>query len=535
MRFLGTIVLLTLVCFVNGQKSFDHFQIQKSKSQRLINGEAWDIIGRTEHGIYIVRRKGSRIILERLNDKLERLNLKEIPLKSQEDNQRLRALVLLDGELTIFTVGQNEARSKRVLSRAGIDPINLLVDKKRKQVASYDLPTGLGVSAGRFNLLFDQGNSVFAVISDYPFHRKDSDSYGIQVMKNNGKKLWEREIKLPYKQQLSEEVESKIDAQGNYYVLAKVYGDGQKGKMRDLIKQKVNFKYVLVAFTNEGKDMKMYTLPVDDEIPTEASMAVNSNGEIIIAGYYSETNLISVKGCFYMRLDPISKKVRASSKKDFGLDFITLNQTMKEKKKAVKKSKKGKSVELHRFQLNKVLADDKGGAVVIGEQYFEESITYATVIHGVQNTTTTEVFHYNDIIVSSIDSEGQFQWIDKIPKRQITTDDDGKYSSYAFNSTDDHLYFIFNDHPRNLKLPDPNFAGKYGVFRKPKESVITMVALDYEGRIERMPLGLDHESGMVIRPGVMRTLDNGRIMLYGLKKRREKFFMLNPVWDQLRQ
>ncbi|MFN3940932.1 MAG: hypothetical protein ACK4IY_10110, partial [Chitinophagales bacterium] len=60
-------------------------------------------------------------------------------------------------------------------------------------------------------------------------------------------------------------------------------------------------------------------------------------------------------------------------------------------------------------------------------------------------TRQVDYFEYNDIFLMSINPEGFIDWTNIIRKRQISKEDNGAYSSYAFVNCAERIFFIYNE------------------------------------------------------------------------------------------
>jgi hypothetical protein len=102
-------------------------------------------------------------------------------------------------------------------------------------------------------------------------------------------------------------------------------------------------------------------------------------------------------------------------------------------------------------------------------------------------------------------------WTSKIPKRQVTSNDGGHFSSYFSVYDDDkNIYFVFNDNPKNIMVKEgsktSNFNGK--------ESVINLLKLNEEGAWEKSILAKNDEQDIITRPKVARLTFNNEAYIY---------------------
>jgi hypothetical protein len=171
--------------------------------------------------------------------------------------------------------------------------------------------------------------------------------------------------------------------------------------------------------------------------------------------------------------------------------------------------------------LREILIKEDGGVVLIGEQFYIRVVTTtSTDANGNTRTTTTYYYYYNDIIVVNIDGKGDIDWAKKIPKRQVTTNDGGYYSSYSLSVVEDKLYFIFNDHLKNILEPEQgilrNFTGrKYGA--------VAIVTMDTKGNQKREVLFAANSADVIIRPKICKQVTPNSTILFGIKTKSRQY------------
>src|SRR5690606_15582769 len=155
--------------------------------------------------------------------------------------------------------------------------------------------------------------------------------------------------------------------------------------------------------------------------------------------------------------------------------FLTQYKSEKETKKIEKKQEQGKDIEMYQFDLDELIIREDGGAYLIGEQYYVRIVTTTTTTsNGGTITRTNYYYNYHDIIVTSFRPDGSIEWWEKIPKRQVSANDGGFYSSYVRAIHNDRLHFIFNDNVENL---DTWMTGKLKNYTAGEKGVVTLVSL----------------------------------------------------------
>ena len=125
----------------------------------------------------------------------------------------------------------------------------------------------------------------------------------------------------------------------------------------------------------------------------------------------------------------------------------------------------------------------------------------------------------------NISAEGEILWTEKIPKRQVSSNDGGFYSSYLLGIIEDKLYFVFNDNPKNLFYKG---EGKVYKFTR-NESLVVVVELNSDGKQSREALFSTREANVIIRPKVCEQINSNEIILFGQKKKKQRFAIVSFV------
>ena len=133
-------------------------------------------------------------------------------------------------------------------------------------------------------------------------------------------------------------------------------------------------------------------------------------------------------------------------------------------------------------------------------------------------------FNYNDIMVINIRPNGTIQWAKRIPKRQRSKNDGGKYSSYALSIAKGKMFFVFNDNPKNLhkQSNDPKIYN----YTKGKESVVVLVTLDGKGEMKKEPLFQVRDTKTTTKPKVCEQISRNQMIIYSERNKKVNFARL---------
>ncbi|MBI1185396.1 hypothetical protein GC194_14085 [bacterium] len=137
------------------------------------------------------------------------------------------------------------------------------------------------------------------------------------------------------------------------------------------------------------------------------------------------------------------------------------------------------------YLMKTVKRTDGGDIFICERREIDEQQLDDVSMYGVQQTYVRYYYYYYEISVLSINPDGSLDWHKVIKKEQISLNDEGYYSSFGCQVTDDRLYFIYNDLSRKssnvlIYEVNPDGQGEGDIFIRgseldgyaiPKESI----------------------------------------------------------------
>ncbi len=486
-----------------------------------------DIIGSDETGFYAIRTKASMFLdftftLEHYGNDLRPINSVELELTT---NGRQRT-----GEFALF------ANNEIYIFSSYADPQTRINDLYVQQVSKKTLQATPPVSIakidfngqkrrndGAFEFRQSRDKSKLLIYSKLPFEKNEPEKFELLVLDKEMKPLWQKQITIPYRDQLFDLESMRISNDGEVHLLGLVYKD----KRTEIRKGEANYSYELLSYYDKGTREERTPLSLAGKFITDMQIGILDNKDIVCAGFYSETGTLTIKGTYFLKLDAKTRTVITNTSKEFELDFITQNLTEREARKVGRRAENDKDIELFQFQLDQLVVDNTGGVFMIGEQYFikRRITTIRNPTTGAVTTRTDFLYYYNDIITIRINASGEILWSQKIPKRQLSTNDGGASSSYTFGVRNGQLLFMYNDSPENI-----NYNGKGPVARaelNPNYGIVMLCSVSGSGEVKRQPVFGTKEVSVLIRPKVCEQISSNEFVLFGQRGKKQQFAILN--------
>lgn len=481
-----------------------------------------DIVGYDETGIYAIKKtlKGfhkifiDSITLEHYNNKMIQTKSIDLDLTRKNNGRYFGGMMHINDVLYAFSTYKDKQSKQNLLYLQKVDKNTLRLGSEIRQIAAIDYSGNSKLNAGNFRHRISEDSTKVLVYSDLPYDAGASEKLGFHVFDHNFNQLWHQEITLPYNDELFDIENYKVDNNGNVHLVGIIYENIKREKR----KGKTNYKYQLLSYYDEGRQLIEYPINIEGKFLTDMQVAINKDQDIICSGFYSDERSFGIKGSYFLKISGETKEVLSKSFKEFDFDFITQNMTQRKERKAKKKADKGKNVELYKYDLHNIILKDDGGAVLIGEQYFVSQQTKYTPTAA--NFGSTYFYNYNDLIVVNVAADGQIEWTEKIPKRQLTAGDGGFFSSFVYSVVKDKIYFVFNDHPKNLFYRG---KGRLANFDKSKQSLVVLVELDSNGNQTREALFSSKEADILTRPRVCEQVSEKELVLFGERKTTHRF------------
>ena len=449
---------------------------------------------------------------------------REIDLRYKGKLRELEDIILFGGELHLLTSFNNLGKKTNYLFRQPISYRTLQPGGAPLKIAEAE--SRGEYKAGQFGHRIARDSSHLLVYNVQPLKDGENERFDLRVFDRTFTERWHQRITLPYRSDAFGVEDYRVDAEGNVYLLGIVYGAGQRLERRNA----PTYQYVILAYRDGGTRVDEYRIDLPDVFISELTFRINDAGELVCAGFYSGRSSRSLRGSYYLRIDPTTKQVLARGLKDFGFELITQYMRPGEARQAAKREARGddrRAPELFQYQLDELILRSDGGALLVAEQFYVDRIDYGVYPYyapggfvGRSNRQTTFIYNYNDILVVNIRPDGEIEWTTRIPKAQQTQDDGGRYSSYAMANVRDRIYFVFNDDRDNFRGGEQRYLQE---FNGRRNSVIALAEVRMDGSFDTYPLGLNSDAQVLTRPKACKQVSLHTLALLGERGRGYRF------------
>jgi hypothetical protein len=251
-------------------------------------------------------------------------------------------------------------------------------------------------------------------------------------------------ITIPYPDDKFQVRKIMVSNAGKIYVLGKFFKVNRVKAPDDFV-----FKiYQYEAGAAEGREV---AIDLGELYITDLTLKIDRDENLFLAGFFSHQSTEAIIGtCFFKLNNKLEEEVRSSQR--FSDEF--LNNFLRDKQ-----IERGR--ELQNFYLDNIILRSDGGVLMIAEKFYTTFNSYVD-IYGAW--VDQKIYHYDEIIVSSVSANGDLEWSAVVPKRQQSERRD--YLSYLDVVSGDNLYLIYGyqprKDPRTLYVNSVDFDGKVG-------------------------------------------------------------------------
>ncbi len=354
----------------------------------------------------------------------------------------------LKGKLYLFYSIYDKPNTKEQLFARSIDLENggfnaskgeLLLSTTRKIAGSYYYNYS---ARGKFSFDVSADEETFVIMYRYVPEVKDDsknkDVLGMHVFSSELEKVWENDYEMSYNESRMDNLSFTVDSKGNGYFLIRKY----KEEITKANRNDPNNQSIAILKADGEGTLEEIEFDLGDNFIDDVVLVENSKNDIICAGYYRKPKSWGVDGTF---ISTLSAKGELSEPTlyEFSLEFIKKNKRISEKQKnKMEKADDEGKLAMSNLYMRKAQVLKDGSIVLAGEIFY---ITTTTDSKG--NTRTT--YHYDDVIVTKINADGELGWNEKLPKRST-------FESFKLFTSENYTYILFSDNPKNSTIGDEN-------------------------------------------------------------------------------
>ena len=239
----------------------------------------------------------------------------------------------------------------------------------------------------------------------------------------------QQRLNIPYDNKTVLIAEYALSEQADFVSLVQINNKNSDGDKKRLL------QYHLFVNRVGQSTFEEFAINAENKPMTEAALAIdNLNGNAVVTGFYADKNSGSGAGIMYASLSlkmGDSLKINAYSiKGDTQLKLIG-------------ERNEESNFGLFSYPIQRIILRADGGSVIIAEAAYTTEYSYYDYFTQSFNRRTE--YHFDNVVVLSINARGEIDWSHVLRKNQQTIDDGGFLSSFVSVLSDDRLAVIYNN------------------------------------------------------------------------------------------
>jgi hypothetical protein len=436
--------------------------------------------------------------------------------EAEEKNTYYRGLEKY-GNNVFFTYQVYDKETKMTTLYADkIDPKTLKTAEK-VNIGSFESDSKNDQAVIRFQL--SQDSTKILLLVEAPERKKENRKFFFSVLNTELKKVWSKEVELPYTQKFIYLINYSISDEGKVYVSVKNYDkEVSRESVRENGSKVPAYVYKILIYAQNAKD-KEIILSMGDNFVHQSILSFNKNSGIVsVGGLYKQKVNGKINGVFYASLDAKTDVISNPKLVPFDTDILTRID------KDGFASDKEKDPGLDKYyEIVSVLKRPNGSIDLISEyRYFSE-----TFVMSQRGSSYTQYYYqYGSILNTNIDKTGKAIFT-RVPKNQ-------KFSSRNWNFNGflsffpviykENLVLFFNDDKDNV---DRDLEKKPDDVMNFKQSVLAAATIDTKGNLSRQAVLSNDEEDYICLPMQFTKIDESSVLvisdLFKIFKKRTRF------------
>jgi len=184
----------------------------------------------------------------------------------------------------------------------------------------------------------------------------------------------------------------------------------------------------------DSDNHRSFTFNTESQPVNEAVLAYNRTKKLLtVTAFYAERGAASGTGLLFGKTDPD----RTDS-----LVVIKGSLHNEASSKLTGQRHTGAGVNLYDYPVHRMIPRSDGGAIIIAEAaYLSE---YSVFDYFTQTYNRRIEYHYDNVIILSVNTDATIDWSQVIRKEQTTLDDEGLFSSFCILVNADELLLLYN-------------------------------------------------------------------------------------------
>jgi len=204
-------------------------------------------------------------------------------------------------------------------------------------------------------------------------------------------------------------------------------------KIKALSSKRKTEYYVYVSGTNEMV-FKEYIIPADKAVSSLGVAFDNFNNQLVLAGFFIEKDSKAGAGIFYATIN-----ITTNDELKFSTKMIDAQSSSNLKRERSLSSGTG----IMDYPIERIVIRNDGGVMIVAEAAYTTEYSFYDSFS--QSFTQRLEYHYENVVVISVNTDATVDWSAIVEKSQVSLDDEGVFSSFCPMLNSEQFLILYND------------------------------------------------------------------------------------------
>jgi hypothetical protein len=389
------------------------------------------VIGQDESGYYLLlsnltlNSESDRMGFRSRKYKMARYDLKlnkkwSKAIEEPDDDGIVDGVTFFNNQVYIITSSYNRGEKKVNYSATAIDSTGKL-SAVPGNIASFTDVTG-DYEKGRLVVSL---NRQLLCIAMREFTSDTSQTLYTAVLNGDMKAISVKSVTVNFPEKKFAFEGYALSVKGDLAVL------GFHSEKVKTFSSKRKIEFYLYASEAGAANFKEYKIPSEKNISELGITFDNFNNHVVLAGFYYDRESQSGSGILYATLDMNRN------------DSLQINTRIIDSQKNVRLRNMASGSGIVDYPIEKIVVRNDGGALLVAEEAYTTEYSYYDYFS--QSFTQRTEYHFENVVIISVNSDGSVDWSAVVEKDQVSLDDNGVFSSFCSLLNSDQLVILYND------------------------------------------------------------------------------------------
>lgn len=263
-------------------------------------------------------------------------------------------------------------------------------------------------------------------------NKRDAEVILYYLFDEEGDFVQNGEITLKYPDNRFKVEDVRVSNQGNVYVLGKFTRTNSVRNLED-------YRYIIYRYNTESESGEEIDIALGDSFITHLAFRLDRYENMYVAGFYSNRSTELITGTVLQKIEN-DGTITLNTKEEFNDRF---------KSNYLSRGAVDRKRELRNFYLKDIILRSDGGVLLMAEKFY---LTYQSYRDIYGNFVDREIYHYEDIVLTSVSGTGEIEWHAIIDKRQVSESPASLSFFNAIGQGGAYVFYEYKPRRRNVNI-----------------------------------------------------------------------------------